>query len=44
MATVELRVDPPQIPLIKGKNNEKSDKYFVKIKLRRDPVSEKLNI
>ena len=31
-------VDPPQIPLIKEKYDGKSDRYFVKLKLRRDPT------
>ena len=31
-------VEPPSIPLIKEKNHGKSDKYFVKLKLRRDPT------
>ena len=35
--------EAPLIPLIKGKNDDKSDKYFVKIKLRRDSTSEKLD-
>ena len=29
----------PPIPLIKENNNGNSDKYFVKIKLRREPMS-----
>ena len=32
-------VEPPTIPLIKEKHDDKSDKYFVKLKLRRDPTS-----
>ena len=32
------------IPLIKRKNDEKSDKYFVTIKLLRDLTSEKLDL
>ena len=32
------------IPLIKIKNNDKSDKYFVKIKLRTDPTSGKSDL
>ena len=32
-------LDPPLIPLIKEKHDGKSDKYFVKLKLRRDPTS-----
>ena len=36
-----MHVDPYRIPLIKAKNNNKSDKYCVKNKLRRDPTPEK---
>ena len=39
-----MPVDPTQITLIKSKNKEKLDKDFVKIKLRRDPMSEKLDL
>ena len=42
--TVHVHVDPPPIIPIKIKNNKKSDKYFVKIKLRRDPTSEKSDL
>ena len=38
--TVQVQVDLPPIPLIKMNNNYKLDKYFVKIKLCRDPRSE----
>ena len=31
----QSHVDPPLITPIKGKYNGKSDKYFVKLKLRR---------
>ena len=31
-------VDPSLIPLIKENHNGKSEKYFVKLKLRRDPT------
>ena len=31
-------VEPPPITLIKEKHNGKSDKDFVKLKLRRDPT------
>ena len=30
-------VDPPPIPLIQETHDGKSDKYFVQLKLRRDP-------
>ena len=32
-------VDPPPIPLIKIEHDNKSDKYFVKIKICKDPMS-----
>ena len=35
----QVHVDPPLIPLIKGKYDSKSDKDFVKLKLHRDPTS-----
>ena len=38
---VQLHVELPPIPLIKGKHNDKSDKYFLSIKFRRDLTSEK---
>ena len=38
--TVQVQVGPPPIPLIKSKNDDKSDKYFIKIKLRGDLMSE----
>ena len=34
----QIHVEPPPTPLIKIKNGDKSDKYFVKIKLRRGPM------
>ena len=37
---VQVYVDPPPIPLSKSKNNDKLDKYFVTLKLHRDPTSE----
>ena len=42
--TVQVHENPPLIPLIKIKIDDKSDTYFVKIKLRRDPTSEKLDL
>ena len=36
-------VEPPQIPLIKIKLNDKSDKDFLKLKLRRDPMLDTLD-
>ena len=38
--TLKVHVDPPPIPLIKSKNNNKLDKYCVEIKFRRGPTSE----
>ena len=37
-------IDPPPIPLIKEKHDGKSDKDFVKLKLRRDPISLTLDL
>ena len=42
--TVQVHVEPYLIPPIKHKNDEKSDKYFVTIKLRKNPTSEKLDL
>ena len=39
-----MHVEPPPILLMKSKNDEKLDQYSVKIKLSRDPTSEKLEI
>ena len=36
---VQLQLEPPPIPLIKCKNEEKLDKNGVKVILRRDPTS-----
>ena len=33
-------MEPPPIPLIKSNNSDKLDKYFVKIKVPWDPMSE----
>ena len=41
--SVQVHVDPPPIPLIKGKKDEIKDTYFVKVKLRRDTTSQKLD-
>ena len=35
----QVHVEPPPIPLIKGKYDGNSEKYLVKLKLRRDPTS-----
>ena len=37
--TVKFHVYLYPVPQIKGKNNDKLDKYFVKTKLRRYPTS-----
>ena len=39
-----MHVEPPPIPLIKSKNYDKSDKYFVKINLRSDPTSQESDL
>ena len=36
---IQVHVEPPTIPLMKGKYDGKSDKDFVKMKLRRDTTS-----
>ena len=41
---VQVNMEPPPIPLIKIKNDEKLDKHFVKIKLCMDPTSEKSDL
>ena len=42
--TVQVQVEPSPIPLIKSKNDEKSDKISVKIKLPRDLRSQNLDL
>ena len=39
-----MHVEPPQITLTKSNKNDISDKYFVKIKLLRDPTSGKSDL
>ena len=39
--TLKLHVETPKIPLIRSNNYEKPEKCCVKIKLRRDPTSQK---
>ena len=39
-----MHVEPPLIPVLKSKNNQKQDKDFVKIKLHRYPTSEKQDL
>ena len=41
---LQLHVDPPPITLIKGNHDDKSENDFVKMKLRRDPTSENLDL
>ena len=38
--TIQLHVDSSLITLIKSKNDEKLDKYYIEIKLGRYPTSE----
>ena len=40
---VQVHVHPPLIPLNKSNNDDKLDRYCVKNKLRRDPMSENLD-
>ena len=44
MAVVEQHMGPPLIPLIKIKHDDKSDKDFVKLKLRRYPESDQSDL
>ena len=44
VGTLQLHVESPPITLIKSKNDEKSDKDYVDIKLCRYPTSEKLDL
>ena len=39
LGMIQVHVEPPSAPLIKLKYDVKPDKYFVKLKLRRDPKS-----
>ena len=41
---VEHHMELPPIPLIKSKHDDKLDKDFVKLKLRRDPTPEKSDL
>ena len=38
-----MHMEPPPIPFVKIKHDDKSDKDFVKLKLRRDPMPENLD-
>ena len=42
--TIQVNMELPPTPLIKIKNYEKLDKYFVKIKFCSDMTSEKLDL
>ena len=42
--TVQVYLESPPIPLIKNNNDDKSDKYFDKIKFCRDTTPEKLGL
>ena len=42
--TLQVQLESPRITLIKSKNDVKWDKYFVKIKLCGDPMSEKSDL
>ena len=42
--TLKVHVEPPPITLKSNKNYKKSDKYFVKIKLCRDTMSQKSDL
>ena len=44
VGVVEQHVEIPPIPLIKSKHYYKSDKDFIKLKICRDPTSEKLDL
>ena len=35
----QIHVERPMIPLIRIKNDDKSDKYFVKLNICKDPLS-----
>ena len=41
---VHFHVEPPPTPLRKSKHSDKLENDFVKIKLRRDPRSERSNL
>ena len=44
LGMMQDHVKPPPIPPIKRNNYDKSDKYFVKLKLSRDPTSAMLDL
>ena len=41
---MQMHVEPLPTPLIKSKHNNKSDTYFVRLKLCRDPTSSSLDL
>ena len=41
---VQIYVEPPPIPLIKSRIGLKTERDYVKIRLRRNPTSENLDI
>ena len=43
-SAVHMHADPPPIPLIKIKNDVKSEKDYVQIKFCSDPTSEKSDL
>ena len=44
VGTVQVHVEPHPIPIITSNNDDKLVNYFVKIKLRRDPTSDKSDL
>ena len=44
VGVVQVHLEPPPTPLIKNKHEDKSDKDFVKLKLRRDLTSDKSDL
>ena len=44
IVTVQLHVVTTPIPILESNNKYKLDKYCVKIKFRRDPTSQKLDL
>ena len=44
VGVVLLHAETPPTPMIKIKHNDKSEKGFVRIKLRRDTTSQKLDL
>ena len=44
MGTLQVHVETPLIPPIKGRNDEKPEKYCVKVKLSRYPTPQKSDL